>query len=580
MDELDGKAVFLELLRVEALDEETALVAMKLELDEEESFDREWGDFHETLILGCRSMKLKHSILLAVVASLFAVSFFHPVFETTDDIFMLLQTAGMGSAPPTDFLLFSHFLIGKTLKAAYLGYPDIPWYPLYLTGLNMFGLIGIGYALLLSRPRSAVWAALLLDLSVGCFSLVMLQFTTTAFVCSLGGMALIFATRKEENRPAVLVFGIFLFILGGMVRLQSAELAAALFIPFWFQNHSWRPLLAGMIGFACVAGLHFAQVRHFESDPSWRQYPAANKVKSKLVDYRLPPEGKEVLNAIGSQGWEFDDLKLARMFFIPDPNWFSVEKLAAVARSLDAVYWDRWQDLSGALPRLFAGRYGILAALIVACLIAYRRSNSRVFLLSMCGMACITLYLLVYLKLPDRVVECIYLFGLFAALATSDFQKARFPAWITAGVALAFVAALIADLGSRQGHYDEGHRDAAHLIAELKARDGDRFVFWGASSFLSQLPAFGNFKRELSGLEFITLGTTQIAPLVFKERLSRMGIGDLLHEWVARDDIWMLVPAIERLALVEGFYKRRFGLTIKFETIPLGKFYLSRPRLK
>src|SRR2546423_10119334 len=76
---------------------------------------------------------VSRNFLIITLLSLFlfaaALCWFCTQYETNDDAAMNMYAAGTGlGQPPSEFLLFQHFVVGLVLKFLYTHFPEIPWY--------------------------------------------------------------------------------------------------------------------------------------------------------------------------------------------------------------------------------------------------------------------------------------------------------------------------------------------------------------------------------------------------------------------------------------------------------------------
>ncbi|MBC8173163.1 MAG: hypothetical protein H7X71_04580 [Chitinophagales bacterium] len=149
--------------------------------------------------------------------------FFRPSFDTNDDAVMNYIAAGAFDGHPSEFTLFTNFLVGLLLKNLFLLRNDVNWYTLFFFLAQLLSLLQIN-AVLLKRNSSVAGFLIfcMILVIVACNFLIKLQFTSTAFIAAAAGViSLFFYFEKDQRDRNIFMKSIFFFTLSGLIRWDS-----------------------------------------------------------------------------------------------------------------------------------------------------------------------------------------------------------------------------------------------------------------------------------------------------------------------------------------------------------------------
>src|SRR5215470_3687278 len=124
--------------------------------DTSESPPRKWPSTIDA-VLENRANSRRNFLIIATLSLLLSVGacfWFSVRYQTNDDVGMNLYAAGKGLAqPPSEFLLFQHFLIGLALKFLYICLPVFPWYGTLTYLYLLVSSLTVGYAIVRLNAR-------------------------------------------------------------------------------------------------------------------------------------------------------------------------------------------------------------------------------------------------------------------------------------------------------------------------------------------------------------------------------------------------------------------------------------------
>lgn len=258
-------------------------------------------------------------------------------FETNDDIVMLMISSGAYSGTPDFHLVFINVIYGLLLKELYLILPGLEWYTFLfcLLHITSFSIILWVYC----KRITTVWGQLLLLLLLLVLQarfIVGFQFTTTASIVACAGLSLYF-----ERGRMVKFIGLFLFLIGSLIRFEAAMLCFGVYAPVMIFPLSGRIrskrqfLNAGLILFAILVIPMLARVvdtQVYRHNPEWRNYVDYNRVRGALNDN--PNFIKLLNNNSACSVADIDDLwNLAN--FIADPAILDLHTITQVKEALD-----------------------------------------------------------------------------------------------------------------------------------------------------------------------------------------------------------------------------------------------------
>lgn len=274
---------------------------------------------------------IKKPWLFSLLSSLFLflpfLFFFHPKFNTNDDIGMMLLSKGLCFVnEPTPLLLYSHYLYGYYLKAGSVFFSDVNFYALN----NMALLIGSHTLLLYSlvqwnkQVKFSLYFLLIEFIFISNLSLNF-QFTITASFCFVAGVVALF-TSISKNKKLLLFIAACFIILGALIRFEQTGLISLFTFPMlcllFFSSHRYTFLKFSVVFVALFVvnyGLYKHNQQHYRDAYQSEFYKDFYKLATLFSDYQLVSKIDEQTQGAFSKQYHFskNDIFLYNHFFIP-----------------------------------------------------------------------------------------------------------------------------------------------------------------------------------------------------------------------------------------------------------------------
>jgi hypothetical protein len=359
------------------------------------------------------------ALLNAFLFSLF-FAFATPCYETNDDLSMQMIASGFYTGQPSEYLVFTNFLIGWPLRLLYGLSPGCNWYFAYLVTVHYAALTAIAFVVLSRRPG---WPFGLLY--VGFFLVVEtrilleLQFTTTAFLAGTAGLLLVVDGLQRGRAPrwSLIIAGFAFTALIVMIREPVAPLLVLIALPFLIERlglAGWRRLLG--IGLVCAAlflALQGINRWYYVRDPAWAEYLEYNNLRGKIHRTAL---NARIQEAGPVAGWSQNDTYMFDNWYFAEPDVYgSISKMRLLVDKLQRLSEHKQvsRGLSRRylwLPKVWGADAGLLMNLAMVsgawCLFVAGSQRRRCFwaLLASYGLfMLLSVYLLSTARLPQRV---------------------------------------------------------------------------------------------------------------------------------------------------------------------------------
>lgn len=295
----------------------------------------------------------------------------------TDDVRMEMIAAGIGnSSGPSEYLQYSHMLIGSTLSRLYRIVPNVPWYPVYLliTIVVSQGVAAWVFARLdVNRMVRLLLFAFLV--TIGFYFWTQLRFTAVAVACALSGLLLIQLSIIRDDRDgrfpsAMAIIGWWLVLFAGMIRFQAAMMMAGMMaVPglclLCTERHHvrvGRHVLIAVAGLAVLCGNEFLHHTWYSTSTEWSEFREMHDTTASIVNTRrirhlfmkntietLPEAGRDVL---AETGLSFNDAQTMICWYFADADAVPVEKLKTFWSSLRGSLVLSSQGFAGAVARV------------------------------------------------------------------------------------------------------------------------------------------------------------------------------------------------------------------------------------
>ena len=512
------------------------------------------------------------SLALAGAVTAASVFLMAPRFGVNDDLSMAAVADGSYFGQPYPHLVFSNVLLGLLLSTLYGWAGTIPWYGMYLATVQ-FAALAVVFYLVLSEGGSRRSRLPGLAAFAGLFGLWLatnLGFTSQGLMLAIAGVVLYLA--RGQRRSAVVVAA----LMAGastLLRWDSLLGALALALPFliwalWRLPRWNQALFAGIVAAVVVSGVVF-QKAYYAGDEAWQEYSSFNQARGSVMERHAWQRDDALLAEIG---WSRNDAAMFASHFYLDAEVFStadVEVLAGKAiepRALGTALRGTWREHTDTAVEL-AG-WGLVAALAAAAALARGRRSLLFAAVVPVWTLGVTVALVMFRKLPDRVGVPLLAFAALMLLvrplvpptdtAPPPRHRARWLAaaacaLLTVALAVTGVALAVAGTGERRA----GDEWITRTLEGFAAADPEGvFVSWGAQlHFAARSPWHA---PVLDGPRLIPLGWHQRSPLE-AAWLRRLGIDDAYAAVAAGDGVYLPIPANRSADIYLRYLEEHYG---------------------
>lgn len=542
------------------------------------------------LLIALLTVTLMHLALIVAIA---------PVYETQDDPRMWSIVSGGVGGSGSDLMVFSNVLIGKCLVALYAKSPETPWYGSYLLLTHAVSHVAIFYGLM-RRIGIRLGLFLLLGyfLTFGIYFHTHLQFTTTAFLACMGGLALLIEMIVDERAilwsPQV-ICAAALLAWGSMIRWDSFLCVGLLSLPLagavWHRRRDpgiARVMIGASLAVVLAVGTRWYDRTQYSTYAGWDDYlhvhldhvSLADYTPSGLLTYR-PDQADRILRNIG---WSRNDFQCAKLWMWLDSNVYSPEKMARVHQDLSSASNRPVGWIIRALPVLWSApgnsavSFAILAAVSAFVYLIVTTSSRKTVLACWVLSSFLILGLAIFRKTPDRVVVPILILPLLITLLLSERFVFRVrPLHV-------IVAILLVLSGGRLVREGVMLSQAAAQIAPAIRSDyrqwvarGDRLKLLWFPNGTIYLPPLQEWPELRQGNEY-WLDCLQRSPHA-DTVLQKAGVQNLLKEMLQREDI-ILISSPPLNKLLQTFLEEHGGIHVKDELVLRGTSFLRAYRLR
>lgn len=527
-----------------------------------------------------------------------------PFYATNDDTNMTAIVSGTAyTDSPDEHNLFGHVYQGLILKHLYLTLPGIPWYGLFQISTLAISMSVITWLILCkSRRPAAVLALAIATLTVTCVRpLFLVQFTTTAALAACAGAFLLIESIERwhlRKRAIACALGAATMLtLAAIIRDDSTNLVllvtcmatVARLLPKPVRQR--RKLIAHLLtfatSFALVFALGFANTRYYENE--WKDFINISEAIVTIREYRcdkIDPRMAE--SAYKSVGWTPTDATLLLNRYNLDESVYSLDKLTVISKLVadSKIGTFNTEGFIGSIQTLLADQ-AFLPLILPLLLIMPFVDRSKVpltsWLVIAAGVLSLCTYLLLFMKLPMRVLASLILPLVLFAIRYVSPSKLAFPSdgflrsaplgkglrYTTYGALLLAAVApsfwLMSQLHAQLKFKAKTERDLRAAIQWFSARSDKLYIDW-AGDLRPGVSPFSDLAEIYQNLKIIPLGPYGRTPFTYK-RLKDAGIENLLRQ-LDRDDI-VVLSNDEYNRLIRMYAAEKLGKEVVFTRIPV-----------
>lgn len=378
-----------------------------------------------------QKLKFSVAVFVALVAYVVALLLlFEPGMMVNDDVAMMAFANGDFTGQPESRLVFMGALVGFVLKLLYTMNADLPWYPLFMTFVNVIAstlLVVTFYRVGGNRKSNEFVGVTALVLAILPSLVLDISFSTTAMYGSVAGLLALFMTLSREQRKlsAIALGSILVVMISSSIRAGFFVSATLILVPtilYSMKNQRvLRALLSAGLIFGGVLTLSLSETQIAKSG-EWSDYVQFNRLRGSL--HGTSPLAEKTLSILESGsteelrefGWNLEDLLLFGGWYFEDRDVFNIESL----RGLREIVFERpdYYSFEESLEGIVNGREFILLAGIFLVVLVVRtlRTHSRnLYLAQAFWFTILSLYIASRHRYPDRFALGAF-FGLFAAI--------------------------------------------------------------------------------------------------------------------------------------------------------------------
>lgn len=514
-----------------------------------------------------------------------------PTYDTNDDPVMALVASGYGTVEgPDEHLLYSNVLLGFILKQLYTIAPLVPWYGSYLLLSQFVAHWLLLYAiLLLKRNRFTVFSYLFFYLAVGVYFISHLQFTTTAFMVGLAGLTLVIVSLFQDQRGKHLPWlkweGAACLIYASLIRYPSLQMLCLASLPLvvvigWKLARSveLKPyLLPAFLAVCGVLGAQYYDRQYYQQDAVWRDFLPYHSVTALLINYTQIPYFEPTKPIFDEVGWSNTDYGMLREWVYLDQDTYSLERLQQFKQKTDALKLSKFPQVKKAW--LHSARHAVVHPVFLLCLyatIVFNRLNQRqtwqrsIIRWTLLWGVLIMIMLIIYLKLPSRVLTCLIAVPFYFTLllnqtgwnVTDDTQPRTRGILFKTGVAILLLgcALLVWDQKKWSDHLVARNAGFKQNLTEMLHRWPEK-VF--VSMWMFPIDCFLPYdnQSQIRDLKFLFLNGLQHSPH-FQNKLRAYEIQLPMDELIDSDQL-LLITREKQVPLITSYLKQHYKGAIR-----------------
>jgi hypothetical protein len=575
--------------------------------DTSESPPRKWPSKIDTAALQNRANGRRNFFIISALSLLLFVGAcfsFSVQYQTNDDVGMNLYAAGKGLAqPPSEFLLFQHFLIGLALKVLYTYLPAFPWYGTLTYLYLLVSGLTVGHAISRLNPRlSAVGLWLVTFVLFYLRVIVSPQFTICAGYLAIAGTLLLFAAALKsyattKGNLSALTIGSALLILAGLIRIYSLALVLLMMLPLYgyaLVSHfagTFRRLAPTLCCVLLISALlQWGQQVYYQHSSGWEQFYRYNDVRADFIDRHKIVWNESTKPFFQQVGWSQNDLAMLLSWFYLDQRVYSLQNLLFISQhtSLSLRQKVTWRELFFDLGGL---SYAGIATLALSLLLLIKGAGITRRFSILALLWCSSLFVGIYMverHLPYRV-GLVMLFGLYTiqlALWCHASEEGLLRRSVNGRVSSRITFALVAityavccgrqiqavsELSATQRYLQKSFGDD---MARLQPRVNQLFVIWGGDFPYVEYQLPTQAAPVTTNMQILGLGVGSHEPFV-QNRLKSSGIDNLYQAFYTRDDVFLICSEPKKKLLIQYIWEH-YHTSVEIRTVFQGTGFTVR----
>ncbi len=527
-----------------------------------------------------------------------------PYNETNDDTGMSAIASGAYGTKYREYLVFQNIIIGKALKLFYNLMPEVNWYSLGQLTITFVSMCVLGYIMLekIQEIYAFILYAAFLILFCQDFYLIY-QFTRVSMICCLSGYLLtVFAFTGERSRkPAVL--GIFLIILGFMIRtsgFNEVSIFAVLtggccvllnrnFFPVKSHKKIWmQGILCIVVLCLLIISVYSVNQYYYDTNIEWKNFTDFNKMRSVIQDRGgndYWPDYEQYKKEYTSYGLSENDFDMYQASVIGDTDTLNRDTVQKLYELKNRFLRDNQKSISQCvkylLKNVVCSKIFFLNILLILLYVRlYRRSYYDILVIGN-----IAVYLSVYAylyqvgRIFDRVTAPTNMTFLMVTIFCMDHEMRKEKRMTYNGGNIALIASVLICflVSSMSAHYEElksNRKDAAQLYNILADKSnvfvaGHDVFRWNYYFF----DAYQMIPEDFYSNQ-INIGGWMAQTPIITEIKRENGIDNVFRALLEKDNIYLYTANSEKMIskyLSEHYSDAEVGYSV-CKTVPICKF--------
>ena len=540
------------------------------------------------------SNQLLLSFIISLVFSILILIFFHPGYETNDDMIMIQYLSGFFGGGPSEFSVHSNVILGFLFKALFHVSPTINWVVFFYFITLFFSTVTLIYCLLsVNYHKIYLVLGIAFILITYNYFFLNINFTTTASFASIAGVILLLSGLKLTGKPFIIQFcmSAFLLLAGSLIRLDALLMVLVMISPIFLflipKLFSHRNIFAfGLLILVVGSTIIFNRI-YINHNPLWNAFTRYVYVNHQLRDTPIHNNMDFQSSWVNSLGWSANDQQLFAYWISLDKNVFSVATMEKIRDTIPHWNYDVKQSLEF-FPIILGSRpnrdFLLFSCTITLCLLLGSKERRLAYLaiLSLSLFLGIGFILHFGYKFPSRVsipLICSYTISLLTAPSIMRIQPTgkmlpRRPGFQRIGLVLSLVLLVQSwylvkqpfDLSKINKMHQETYTEYVSKINELvrMGNISDRSLIL-APSVGFPFHYMNPFQLYYPAVDIITGGWNSFSP-GYDEMLSNHGFTDDPNTYVDRSDFYLLTSE-KLIPNIELFYHEHYALNVHGEIV-------------
>ena len=505
-----------------------------------------------------------------------------PYYQTNDDATMHFRSAGVVlTEEPSEFLLFTHPIIGLVLSWLYRWRPEWPWYPAHLLLGHLCVAIACGWLALRSWGAKGLMAATCFIVVVQSRFVWNLQFTGVAMLLGVFGILLL---RRGETKTEWALGGLMV-LWSPLVRYESFQACAAFGVALLIGDALSRKPLRRWIWIAVAVGFVLIAVptsfrAYYSAHPEWNEFFEKNALKGLFTDSRLLTTQTIPDEAYAHSEISRVDVQAYQAWLFDDSDLLTQQNTRPLLDAVDRAEFSR-SDLRRRLDRFglvvveSAGCWMLLAGLLVIPMVRLSAGGLvRTSVVLATAIALFAFLLVTDPRIPDHVVSPLLVCTMTICILEIDSVRG----WMKRrGARRLLAAGLLCAIGgsavlnvhrSFVWQRQQVLQELATLetIELLRSLEGVTVVDVSGEFPSGTASVFSNPRETFEGVSLL-LGATHALTPDYRLGCERLGIDRLYPELVGSQQLLLWQPGPPQVIAYYEVMQEKYDVHIDFERV-------------